>query len=107
MRAILLCVAISVAALTACTTSESSAPAPSTPHPTSASSSGRIVVPDLLGLDLANARPTLRQVGLSMKVSVVMGVYTRSAVVGQRPAAGSTVQPGATIHIILGPASDE
>jgi hypothetical protein len=106
MRALLLTVAVSVAGLTACTSPEPSASvAPSVPARTSASGSGVVVVPDLLGLDGSNAQHVISQLGLSSDLSVATGSYTHGGVVQQRPQAGSIVEPGATIHLVIGPTS--
>jgi hypothetical protein len=65
--------------------------------------SGGIVVPDLLGLDGSNAQHVISQLGLSSDLSVATGSYTQGGVVQQRPRAGSIVEPGATIHLVIGP----
>jgi hypothetical protein len=66
MRSILVCLALSLAALMACTASQPSPPvAPSSPLPTSASSSD-VAVPDLLGLDAKGAERLLTQAGLAL-----------------------------------------
>jgi hypothetical protein len=101
VRAFGLCLAVSLAVLSACTTSPPSPPAaPSPSSPTFATES--VVVPDLRGLDLHDAKRELRQVGLIVdEVSGIPGDLTRGEVVEQRPRAGTTAQPGAPIDIVI------
>ncbi len=60
------------------------------------------IVPDLRALDLNDARAKLRQAGLQAgKVEQRISDQKRGTVIEQRPASGTTVQPGSSVNIIL------
>ena len=82
-----------------------------TPSPTATSTvapsfpSGSVIfVPNVVGLSFRAAEHAIRDVGLSSDLTVMTGTYTHAAVVQQDPAPGTVLQPGATVHIVSGPA---
>ena len=92
--------ALAIGMSVSCTSRESAPRRETAPSPISAA----VKVPDVVGLDGSDAETALKNVGLSVEVSVVTGDYTNGAVIRQRPTSGKTVEPGTTIHVVVGPA---
>jgi hypothetical protein len=63
-----------------------------------------VIVPDVIGLSLDDARVAIEASGLVVgHLQVEPGSYTTAVVVEQRPAAGSEVAPGSAVDLVTGP----
>jgi uncharacterized protein (DUF2141 family) len=66
---------------------------------------GRVIVPDVNGMDLESARSTLAEVGLSVGNVATIASFPRfgtPVVIDQQPLAGSRVTPGSLVHLTMG-----
>jgi hypothetical protein len=61
----------------------------------------RIVVPDVVGVNLPKARRTLRDVGLDPDVRRKASPESEGTVLRQRPLGGLEVQPGRTVTLVV------
>jgi hypothetical protein len=61
----------------------------------------RVVVPDVVGVNLPNARRTLREVGLRVESTRKSSPEPAGRVLRQRPLGGLEVQPGRTVTLIV------
>ncbi|MGZ8578404.1 MAG: PASTA domain-containing protein [Actinomycetota bacterium] len=75
------------------------------PETSSSTASSSVVVPNVVGLEASAAETALTNTGLSMDESVMTGIYLDAAVIRQRPRPGTPVEPGAIVHVVVGPAS--
>lgn len=66
--------------------------------------SNSVIVLDVVGLHVATAKHAIKDAGLSWDLSVTTGTYVHAAVLRQDPPPGSVLRPGATVHIVSGPA---
>lgn len=61
----------------------------------------RVVVPDVVGVDLPRARQTLRDVGLRVEATRKLSPEPVGTVLRQRPLGGNEVQPRRTITLVI------
>lgn len=92
-------VALTIVMAVSCTDGKSAPPETS-----SSAASSTVAVPNVVGLDASAAEAALTNAGLSMDLRVVTGDYPDAAVLRQRPKAGTSVQPGMNVHVVVGPA---
>jgi hypothetical protein len=69
----------------------------------SAPDAAPLAVPDVVGSSEAHAVAQLEGLGLDVEVVVEKGVYEDARVVAQDPAAATTVAPGSTVVLTVGP----
>src|SRR4051812_33164152 len=69
------------------------------------STGARVIVPDVVGASLAEARDALNRVGFTRtEVRVVPRTYPTSVVIDQHPAAGAAADPrGTVVALRIGP----
>src|SRR5262245_32216331 len=74
--------------------------------PTTLPAEGTVLVPNLEGVSLPDARRTLSALGLRLgKIRVISGTYVPSAITKQRPIPGRQVALGAKVRVLIGPQS--
>lgn len=95
------CLVTLAVVMTASCTGRDSAP----PESSSSTASSTVAVPDVIGLEASAAETALTNADLSMDVSVVTGDYVDAVVIRERPDPGTPVEPGANVHLVVGPAS--
>jgi PASTA domain len=67
-----------------------------------------VKVPNLVGMSLDQARQQLTDAGLRLgDVQVVTGTYTVAAITEQEPAAGTAVDRGEPVDVVMGPSRAE
>jgi hypothetical protein len=76
-------------------------------EPMPPSISSNVIVPDVVGLDPSAAETILENANLAIDRSVITGTYVDAAVIRERPKAGTTVEPGASVRLVIGPACDK
>jgi membrane peptidoglycan carboxypeptidase len=64
-----------------------------------------VVVPNVVGMQLSQARQTLESVGFA--VAVVGSSYPKGIVIGQDPEGGTSAASGSTVQIAVGPRSPD
>jgi hypothetical protein len=76
------------------------APAPSTT--TTTNSTARVIVPDLLGGNVAQATSTLESLGLTVaRISVAPSAGAAGTVISQAPSIGAAVAPGSSVTLTV------
>jgi beta-lactam-binding protein with PASTA domain len=66
---------------------------------------GVVITPHLVGLDVAEARQRLKELGLDASENSVIDAAPRGRVLDQSPAAGTRLEPGKAVNLSVGPGS--